>query len=83
MRYVLLATALLTGCTAPERYRAYDPPPLLTAAEREQDLKRNVRAGRSWEEQEQLMRDVKGAFGQPSDADMLGPKTTAPPGRSP
>jgi hypothetical protein len=78
MRYVPLLLAALVGCAAPERYRAYDSPGYLTAEGRELDLKRNLQADRSWEDQEQLLREVKGAFGQPSDADALGPKT---PGR--
>jgi hypothetical protein len=81
MRRVLPLLAILAGCTVAEPLPVYDLPPPRTAAERELDLKRNLREGRTWEEQEQLMKDVKGAFGQPSDADSLGPKTKASPAR--
>jgi hypothetical protein len=81
MRRVLPLLLGLAGCTTPGPPPADGLPPLLTAEERELDLKRNLREGQSWEEQERLMKDVKGAFGQPSDADALGPKTKAGPGR--
>jgi hypothetical protein len=79
MRHVLFLVVALAGCAAPERYRAYDVPRKLTAEEREQELQRNVRPGRSWDEQERLLSEVKGAFGQSSDADTLGPKSKAAP----
>jgi hypothetical protein len=81
MRRVLpLLVAALGGCLVAEPLPVYELPPA-TAVEREQDLKRNLRDGRTWEDQEQLMKDVKGAFGEPSDADSLGPKTKARPVR--
>jgi hypothetical protein len=78
MRRVLLLTAVLAGCAAPERYQAYDVPRPQTAQEREADLRGNVRDGRTWAEQERRMADLKAAFGPPSDADVLGPKTASP-----
>jgi hypothetical protein len=81
MRRVLPLLVGLAGCTAPDPHVVDGPPPPLTAAERELDLKQNLRDGRSWEEQEQLMRDVKSALGAPSDADSLGPKTQASPAK--
>jgi hypothetical protein len=79
MRRVLPLLVALAGCTVAEPLPVYELPPPATAQEREADLKRNLRDGRTWDEQDQLMKDVKGAFGQPSDADSLGPKTKAGP----
>ena len=76
MRRVLPLLADLAGCTVAEPVPVYDLPPPRTAAE-----KRNLRDGRTWDEQEHLLKDVKGAFGEPSDADSLGPKTKASPAR--
>lgn len=57
----LLVGAL--GCARPEQYHAYDIPALKTADQREQELRENLRDGRSWDEQQQMMADVKAAFG--------------------
>jgi hypothetical protein len=81
MRRVLPLLAVLAGCTVAEPLRVYDLPPPRTAAERELDLKRNLRDGRTWEEQERLLKDAKRALGEPSDADSLGPKAKASPAR--
>lgn len=79
-RVLPLLLILAVGCARPEPFRAYEAPKLKTAAEREQELKDNVRPDRSWADHEATMGDVKGAFGGPSDADATGPKK-ANPGR--
>ncbi|HKB03720.1 MAG TPA: hypothetical protein VKD90_15965 [Gemmataceae bacterium] len=81
MRRVLPLLTLLAGCVVAEPPPVYELPPPRTAWERERDLRQNLRDGRAWDEQDQLMKDVKGAFGEPSDADSLGPKTKAGPPR--
>ena len=77
MRRVLPLLAALAGCAVAEPRPVYELPAPRTAAERELDLKRNLRDERTWEEQEQLMRDLKGAFGEPSHGDSLVPKPKA------
>ena len=71
MRRLLPTLLLAAGCASPDEFR--DDPSLSTAERRERDLRRNLRTGQSWEEQERLMADVKAALGGPSDADALGP----------
>jgi hypothetical protein len=61
------------GCARPEPFHAYNNSALKTADERQAELQQNLRDGRSWEEQERLMADVKGAFGSPSTGDVTGP----------
>jgi hypothetical protein len=77
MRRLLSTLVLAAGCASPDEFRD-DPSALPTADRRELDLRKNLRDGRAWEEQERLMADVKAAFGGPSDADALGPKTGSP-----
>jgi hypothetical protein len=81
MRRVLPLLLALTGCTVAEPLPVYELPPPATAAERERDLQQHLREGQTWEEQERRMKDVKDAFGQPSDADALGPKTNTSPAK--
>ena len=77
MRRLLPTLLLAAGCAGPDGFQA-DPPALSTAERRERDLRKNLGDGRSWDEQERLMADVKAAFGAPSDADALGPKAASP-----
>src|SRR5262245_58803356 len=69
----ILGIGAVIGCARPEPYHDYNAPTLKTAAEREQELQQNLRDGRSWDDQQRLMADVKGAFGSPSTADVTGP----------
>jgi hypothetical protein len=69
----ILAIGAAIGCARPEPYHAYNAPTLKTAAERELELQQNLRDDRSWDDQQRLMTDVKGAFGSPSTADVTGP----------
>jgi hypothetical protein len=66
-----LLVLLIVGCSAPQPVD--EPPPLLTAADREADLKRHLHGGRTWTDQERLMADVKSAFEQSKGADAGGP----------
>ena len=68
---LLLITAI--GCARPEPFHAYNGPTLKTADERASELRENMADGRSWDDQQRLMSDVKGAFGGPSMADVIGP----------
>jgi hypothetical protein len=68
----LLVTVAI-GCARPEPFQANNSPALKTADERELELRENLRDGHSWDEQQRLMADVKGAFGSPSTADVTGP----------
>jgi hypothetical protein len=61
------------GCARPEPFHTYNGSTLKTADERQVELQQNLRDGRSWDEQERLMADVKGVFGSPSTADVTGP----------
>jgi hypothetical protein len=72
-----LPILLAVGCSGPEVVDT--PPPLQTADQREADFRRNLRADRTWAEQERLMGDVKGAIEKSRGADASGP--TANPGR--
>jgi hypothetical protein len=74
MRFLaFLAIAAIIGCARPEPYHAYNLPTLKTADERELELRENLRDGRSWDEQQRLMSEAKGAFGSPNTADVTGP----------
>ncbi|HKB03366.1 MAG TPA: hypothetical protein VKD90_14170 [Gemmataceae bacterium] len=64
------------GCSSPQPVD--DPPPLLTASEREADLKKHLRGGRTWDEQEQLIGDVKRVFERSKGADAGGPAKPTP-----
>jgi hypothetical protein len=68
-----LLLILATGCTTTEPMNGVDTPGLKAADERQLELQRNLNEGRSWQEQERLMSDVKNAFGSPSKADATGP----------
>jgi hypothetical protein len=72
MRRVLPALVLAAGCAGPDGFRA-DPAALPTADVREQELKRNLRPGLTWDEQECRMAETKAIFGAPSDGDATGP----------
>jgi len=61
-----LLLLFVLGCAAPEKLRAYRETDLSPA---DQDLQKNLRSERSWAEQEQMLSDVKNAFGSPSNAD--------------
>ena len=63
MRRVLPFLGLLVvGCARPEPFRANHDPAYKTADRRELELRKNLREGRNWTEQEQMMSDVKSAF---------------------
>lgn len=79
MRRVLPALVLAAGCAGPDQFQA-DPTVLPTADRREQELKRNLRPGLTWEEQESRMAEAKAIFGAPSDGDATG-LTSAHPAR--
>jgi hypothetical protein len=72
MRRVLPFVVLAAGCADPGGFRA-DPTALPTGDLREQELKRNLRDGINWEEQERRVGDVKAVFGGASNADATGP----------
>ena len=55
-----------------------DPAALPTADLREQELKRNLRDGVTWEEHERRIADLKGAFAPAADADAAGPGKAGP-----
>ncbi|HJZ92622.1 MAG TPA: hypothetical protein VKE40_17230 [Gemmataceae bacterium] len=74
---LLVPMLLAVGCSSPDVVDT--PPPLQTADQREADYKRNLRADRTWAEQERLLGNVKGAFEQSRGADASGP--TVNPGR--
>lgn len=46
---------------------------LPTADRREQELKRNLRPGMTWQEQERRIAEAKTVFGPGSDGDATGP----------
>lgn len=46
---------------------------LPTADRREQELKRNLRPGMTWQEQERRIAEAKAVFGPGSDGDATGP----------
>ena len=73
-RFRPLLLLFVLGCAAPEKYRAYSEAGQTTETRRESDLQKNLRDGRSWDEQEQILSDVRNAFGKPSNADATGPK---------
>jgi len=77
VRRVLPLVVLAAGCAGPDAFQP-DPGALPTADLREQELKRNLRDGLPWEEQERRIADLKGAFGPPTDADATGPAKAAP-----
>jgi hypothetical protein len=67
MRRVLLFLGLFAiGCAGPDSFRTDSEPAFKTADLRERDLRKNLREGRDWAEQEQMMADVKSAFGAAS-----------------
>jgi hypothetical protein len=72
MRRVLPALVLAAGCAGPDAFQS-DPAALPTADQREQELKRNLRPGLTWEEQERRIGEAKGIFGAPSGGDATGP----------
>jgi len=64
MRRVLPFLGLFAiGCAGPESFRADSEAAFKTADLRELDLRKNLREGRDWAEQEQMMGDIKAAFG--------------------
>ncbi len=73
IRFLPFLVIAAVGCARPEPYHAYDLPALKTADERERDLHQNLRDDRTWEEQQQMMADVKAAFGGSSNSDAMGP----------
>jgi hypothetical protein len=77
VRGVLPLVVLAAGCAGPDAFQA-DPGALPTADLREQELKRNLQNGLTWEEHERRIADLKGAFGQPADADASGPGKGTP-----
>jgi len=78
MRRVLPAFVLAAGCAGPDEFQA-NPALLPTADQREQELKRNLRPGLTWEEQERRVAEAKATFGSAGDGDATGP-TSANPG---
>ena len=72
MRRVLPALVLAAGCAGPDGFQT-DPAALPTADQREQELKRNLRPGLTWEEQESRMAEAKAIFGPAMDGDATGP----------
>jgi hypothetical protein len=71
VRRVLPALVFAAGCAGPDGFQA-DPAALPTADQREQELKRNLRPGLTWEEQERRVAEAKAIFGAPSDGDGTG-----------
>jgi hypothetical protein len=72
MRRVLPAIVLAAGCAGPDQFQP-DLAALPTADLREQELKRNLPAGMTWEEQERRMAEAKAIFGPTADGDATGP----------
>lgn len=72
MRRVLSLFVLAAGCAGPDGLRT-DPTLLPTADVRERDLRRNLRGGLSWDEQERRIADAKAAFARSPDDDASGP----------
>jgi hypothetical protein len=70
---LLVPIIVAAGCSSPVVVDT--PPPLQTADQREVDVRRNLRADRTWAEQERLLGDVKGAFEQSRGADAGGSGT--------
>jgi hypothetical protein len=72
MRRVLPLLVLAAGCAGTDGFQT-DPDLLPTADRRELELKKNLRAGMTWEEHERRMADAKAVFGPASDGDATGP----------
>ncbi|MSR54719.1 MAG: hypothetical protein EXS09_15745 [Gemmataceae bacterium] len=70
-RFRPLFLLFVLGCAAPEKLRAYREPNFPPA---DRDLHQNLRSERSWEEQEQMLSEVRSALGNGSNADSTGPK---------
>ena len=77
VRGVLPLVVLAAGCAGPAGVQP-DPAALPTADLREQELKRNLRDGVTWEEHERRIADLKGAFAPAADADAAGPGKAGP-----
>jgi len=77
VRRVLPLVVLAAGCAGPDGVQT-DPASLPTADRREQELKRNLRDGLTWEEHERRIAELKGTFGPPTDADATGPGKADP-----
>jgi hypothetical protein len=69
-RPLLLLSAV--GCASTQTNPPHEEPIPKTAEERQQELQDNLRGGRGWKQQEEMMSDVKNVFGAPS-GDALGP----------
>jgi hypothetical protein len=73
MRRVLSLVVLAAGCAGPEVLQP-DPAALPTADLRELELRRNLRDGVSWEEQERRSAEAKAVLTPAAGADATGPK---------
>jgi hypothetical protein len=74
MRRVLPLVVLAAGCAGPDQLQP-DPAALPTADLRELELKRNLRDGVSWDEQERRIADAKSILTPAAGADATGPRS--------
>jgi hypothetical protein len=74
-RFRLLLLLFATGCAGTQTIPPDQEPSPKTAEERQKELQDNLRGGRGWKQQEEMMSDVKNMFGTPS-GDALGPDKT-------